>query len=291
MDFVAIDVETANPDLSSICQIGLVAYKGAQLHESWESLINPQDYFEVVNVGIHGIDEAMVKDAPAFPEVFGRLKDYLGGHIVASHTWFDRVSTTRATEKYGLAEIQCTWLDTAKVVRRAWPEEYAQRGYGLANVAERLGISFTHHNAKEDARAAGEILLRAITDTGLSLDDWLRRVQKPIWPSRASKSAAISREPNPDGPSYGEVLVFTGALSIPRREAADLGAFAGCEVVPSVKKTTTLLVVGDQDIEKLAGHEKSSKHRRTEELIAKGQQIRILGESDFVRLVELAKLS
>ena len=286
MDFVAFDVETANPDLSSICQMGLVAYARGQVNESWQSLVNPQDYFDPINVAIHGIDEEMVKDAPTFPEVFDTLKDHLSGRVVVSHTWFDRVSTSRAVEKFGLTEIQCTWLDSAKVVRRTWPE-FARRGYGLANVAQRFAIEFTHHNAQEDARAAGEILLRAIADTGLGIEDWLERVKKPIDPSRTSHSAKICREPNPDGPLYGEVLVFTGALSIPRREAADLAAFAGCQVAGSMKKTVTLLVVGDQDLRKLAGHERSSKHRKAEELIARGQQIRILGESDFCRLIRL----
>jgi DNA polymerase-3 subunit epsilon len=46
-----------------------------------------------------------------------------------------------------------------------------------------------------------------------------------------------------------------------------------------------MLVVGDQDVRKLAGHEKSSKHVKAEQLIAKGQSIRILGESDFLRIV------
>jgi DNA polymerase III subunit epsilon len=49
-----------------------------------------------------------------------------------------------------------------------------------------------------------------------------------------------------------------------------------------------MLVVGDQDIAKLAGHEKSSKHRKAEELIAKGTPIRILKESDFKELVRLS---
>ena len=53
----------------------------------------------------------------------------------------------------------------------------------------------------------------------------------------------------------------------------------------SVTKHTTMLVVGDQDLRRLAGHEKSSKHMKAEELIAKGQPIRILGESDFMRIV------
>ena len=37
----------------------------------------------------------------------------------------------------------------------------------------------------------------------------------------------------------------------------------------------------------LNGHEKSGKHRKAEELIAKGQFIRILRESDFKRLAEM----
>ena len=40
---------------------------------------------------------------------------------------------------------------------------------------------------------------------------------------------------------------------------------------------------------KLAGKEKSSKHRKAEGLIAKGQPIRILRESDFKELVNQAE--
>ena len=87
---------------------------------------------------------------------------------------------------------------------------------------------------------------------------------------------------------YGEVLAFTGALEIPRREAAEMAARIGCQVEPGVTKRTTILVVGDQDVKKLAGHEKSSKHRKAEGLISKGQVIRILRETDFRGLAQLA---
>ena len=45
-----------------------------------------------------------------------------------------------------------------------------------------------------------------------------------------------------------------------------------------------MLVVGIQDASKLAGYEKSSKHRKTEELIQKGIPITILSEKDFVEM-------
>ena len=173
-------------------------------------------------------------------------------------------------------------MDTARVVRRAW-EQFSKRGYGLAEVSSFCGIQFRHHDAEEDARAAGEVLLRAISDTGLGIHDWLVRIQKPIDP-QGSKQTRVG---NPDGELFGEEVVFTGALSMPRREAADLAAAAGCRVSGSVGKTTTLLIVGDQDIRKLAGKSKSSKRRKAERLMSQGQTIHVLTESDLRVLIGL----
>ena len=60
----------------------------------------------------------------------------------------------------------------------------------------------------------------------------------------------IQRDGNPEGELSGEILVFTGALKIPRRDAATMAAEIGRTVGSSVTKKTTLLVVGDQDVEK-----------------------------------------
>lgn len=127
-------------------------------------------------------------------------------------------------------------------------------------------------------------MLAAMRETGLSVSDWLVRVGQPITP-RSYSSEPTVRSGNPEGDLFGEVLVFTGALQIPRRDAADLAASIGCDVADGVNKKTTLLVVGDQDVKRLAGHDKSSKHRKAEGLISAGQQIRILRETDFLELV------
>lgn len=205
--------------------------------------------------------------------------------MVVSHTPFDRLAITRAIENHDLPILECRWLDSAKVVRRAWPEMFAESGYALACCTAVLGIDFDHHVASEDARAAGELVVKAIEHTGLSLDEWLSRVTESI--RGAYPSQNIAREGNPDGPLAGESAVFTGALMISRAEAADLAASAGCEVTQGVTKKTTLLVVGDQDYRRLAGHSKSSKQRKAESLIEKGQPIRILGEEDFQKLVNI----
>lgn len=287
MDFVAIDIETANADMSSICQIGIAKYSNAKLADEWVSLINPDTHFDAMNISIHGITENDVRDAPRIPEVYNTLKSYLANTVCVCHTHFDRVSMNQTISKYGLENLDSIWLDSAKVARRTW-KQFAKRGYGLENVCEFIGFEFNHHDALEDAKAAGKVILVAMEQTGFGIDKWLERVNQPINPDSLSSNQAIRREGNPEGELNGEVICFTGSLEILRSEAADLAAGVGCTVASGVTKKTTLLVVGDQDISKLAGNNKSSKHRKAEQFILQGQSIRILRESDFKALVDQA---
>lgn len=277
--FVAFDVETANYDMSSICQVGVVTFESGTVIDSWGALIDPQVFFHHVHVSIHGINEETVRGAPTFSDVSKRLCAALAGSVVATHMPFDRIALAKACDKHDLPGVDdATWLDTARVVRRAWPQ-FGRKGYGLGSITSWLNIEFKHHDAEEDARAAGLVLLRAITDSGLSLDEWI------VPATTYSPAGTIKRTGSHDGPLAGEVVVFTGTLSIFRQEAADMAARAGCDVATDVGKKVTLLVVGDQDVHQLGGHEKSSKHRKAEKLILNGQPIRILRESDFRALV------
>ncbi|ULB11869.1 transposase [Cereibacter azotoformans] len=279
MKFVVLDVETANPRMSSICQIGLVTFEGGVEVAAESHLIDPEDHFDPVNVAIHGITAAAVVGEPTFREVYGRVCDLTAGTVVACHTHFDRVALSRVCELHALPTLSCSWLDTARVARRAWVE-FSKSGYGLSNLARHFGITFQHHDALHDARAAGLILARAIEETGHDPSEWIRLCNQATRQDRQT----LRRDGDGDGPLVGESIVFTGALQVPRREAADLAHQAGAAVEPNVTKGTTILVVGDQDIDKLAGHDKSSKHRKAEALIEAGQSLRILGEADFMRV-------
>jgi DNA polymerase-3 subunit epsilon len=77
--FVSIDLETANPSLASVCQIGAAIFDEGKLADKWATFVNPSDYFDKRNVAIHGINEETVRGAPEFPEVFAHLRGLLGG--------------------------------------------------------------------------------------------------------------------------------------------------------------------------------------------------------------------
>jgi DNA polymerase-3 subunit epsilon len=232
MDFVVVDVETANADSSSICQVGIASFRDGALADAWVSLVNPEDEFSAIHVSIHGIDEEQVQGAPNWASVYPHVVSRLRDRIVVSHMPFDRNAVTHACDRAGVDVCACTWLDSAQVVRRAWPQ-FSKSGYGLTKLAKHFGFDYRAHDALEDARWAGELMLRAIAETGLSPEQWLVRVQHPVDPNATH---GHSREGSPEGELCDEVLVFTGALSIPRQEAADAAAAAGCRVDDSVTK-------------------------------------------------------
>lgn len=286
-DFVAVDVETANPDQSSICQIGIARFHNGELVEEWESMVDPEDCFDDFHTRIHGIDDASVAGKPNFSEVAARLNGFIGGAVCVSHSPFDRNSINRAADKHKVSlSGPLMWLDTLRVAKMAW-EERGRQGYGLKDVCRMLEYEFEHHNALEDAKACGHVLLAAMKKTGTGIDGWLKRVDQVVNPSSATRSQRerIVRDGGPAGALHGEVMVFTGSLEMRRREAADRAHGVGCRVEENVTRKTTLLVVGDQDARMLRGNAKSGKHRKAERLVARGQPIKIVTESDFGRMV------
>jgi DNA polymerase-3 subunit epsilon len=169
-------------------------------------------------------------------------------------------------------------------VRHTWPR-FSRRGYGLKNIAAWLGIPFDHHNAVEDARAAGEVVVRALGEKGVELAELLKMSKKSLG-RFADKN--VTRTGDPNGPLAGEVIVFTGSFSISRVEAADRAAAAGCGVAASVNSHTTILVVGKPSGAGKAPAGKGAKLRRAETLVADGFPVRILSEQEFLDLIEQA---
>lgn len=279
--FIALDVETANEDLSSICQVGYAVFENGQVIRTFGQYVDPEDHFSSINIDIHGITPQMTRGMPNFPAILAQIAPEITDHFIVHHTFFDRVAFNRAAGKYQVALPPSTWIDSSCVVRRVW-EKYRKSGFGLANLAQEFRIPFeNHHDAVADAIMAGLIMCRALQESATTPDQWQQVIK-----SRPSFPQNVRMLGDGDGPLLGDTVVFTGQLSIPRIKAAELASTAGADVWDHVTKKTTILVVGDQDIRLLAGHMKSTKHRYAEELISQGAAIRILTESDFMEAIK-----
>ncbi|MXW77856.1 MAG: hypothetical protein F4Z57_02485 [Gemmatimonadetes bacterium] len=80
LTFNVIDVETANADRRTICEIGIVYVEDGQVRDEWKTLIDPEDWFDPWNVEVHGIDEEVVKGSPTLPEIWDDLS--IIGHLM-----------------------------------------------------------------------------------------------------------------------------------------------------------------------------------------------------------------
>lgn len=280
-DFVVIDVETANRGRHSICQIGIVGYRdGAELFAE-ETLVDPLDEFEPFNIAFHGISPQKVAGAPHFGELHDWLSGHLGDRIVVAHSGFDRSALRAACDRHGRAEIGCRWLDSIAVARRAWPD---LPSYRLGNLAKMFDIRFRHHDALEDARTAGLLVVRAMQEGGGTIEEWLNH-RPPA--SRAGEARAFDRAPSPrraalcTGPLTGHVVAMTGMLSAPKDQIADAIQAAGGAVSVTVTKKTTLLVVGSHAAWGLPPGHRSGKQAKAEAAAAAGQPIRVIDEAQL----------
>lgn len=158
--FFALDVETANNERGSICQIGVACVDQDGLIETWVSYIDPGPLRWTCTF-IHGITARTVAGAPGFAAAMAVLGPRLAGQTVYQHSGFDERAVNAACDGAGVARPAWGWRDSVLVARRAWPELRGNGGHGLASLKRHLGLRFTHHDAGEDARAAAEIVLRA----------------------------------------------------------------------------------------------------------------------------------
>lgn len=158
--FVALDVETANHDRASICQIGIACVRPDNSIETWTTYVDPCTSTWAFT-GLHGICQSTVRDAPKFAEALSLLEVPLGGVTIYQHSGFDRSAFRAACTLMRREEPLWMWQNSVTVARRAWPELKGNGGHGLASLKTHLRLSFDHHDAGEDARAAAEVVLHA----------------------------------------------------------------------------------------------------------------------------------
>ena len=158
-EYIAIDFETANSNLSSACAIGLVGARNGKVVYSDYYLINPNEIFTDYNIAIHHITPEMVKDAMTFPEVWEIIKDKLEGEIVFCHNaMFDIAVLKTCIEKYNLDYPHINIGCTLRVSRIAFKDILPN--CKLNTISNYLMVEHNHHNASSDAMVCYYLLER-----------------------------------------------------------------------------------------------------------------------------------
>jgi DNA polymerase-3 subunit epsilon len=249
--FIAIDVETANSRRSSICQIGLVAFTGTRLAWEWSSLVNPECDFDGGNVRVHGISSPSVASAPTWPAVLKGVSESICGQILVSHSSFDCEAIHQFCARYNLALPDCVWLDRCAIARMCWPN---LPRHDLSSVCQVFGIALKHHDALSDAHACGALTTHAISNSGISLKQWIARASVPMPMSCSTErsssrrySERIEAQGDPTGSLAGQIWVCTGDFFSGEAELVRLATSLGCDVKERFGKKASILVVGQRN--------------------------------------------
>ncbi|WP_052692345.1 exonuclease domain-containing protein [Gordonia sihwensis] len=313
MEFVAIDVETANSNRASICAIGWTEIVDDRVASSGSVLCRPPesvDWFEpYLTANVHGISAADVADRPRFGQVWPVIAEMIGDRTVIAHNApFDVGAVRGACTASSLAWPTLEYGCTLSLSRRLLDLP----SHALPIVAEHLGVILrNHHDASADAGAAAGILLALANITGASTVEevldaahcalgevspggWTGPRALPISVRSTGGGGRWTRtipaanlDADPANPFFGQFVCFTGGLTSMQRSLAwDAVADAGGSITKSTTKKTSILVVGDgftsTNLDSLTATSKAKKALANR---AAGQPIELWDEREFMAAV------
>lgn len=164
--FIVFDLETTglnnNPSgldkMDTIIEIGAVKIEGGIITEQFSTLIKPDRPISQEITKITGIDDEMVKDAPALNEV---LPDFFkftrGAYLVGHNVDFDYKFIRYYSKEMGFIYDNRAF-DTLSLAQ----ELLFLSNNKLNTVAAHFGFEFNHHRAADDAATTAKIFIELV---------------------------------------------------------------------------------------------------------------------------------
>lgn len=312
LNFIALDLETATWEKSSICEIGIAIVRDSCVVETKSWLVKPyRNWYDPFNISIHGITPEMTKNSPSFKEVWREIQPYLENQVVVAHnTAFDMYALKYAFEENGMPYPNFRHFCSYRVARYCFKDTYS---YSLPIVCDAMGIQFnSHHRARADAEACAKVFIKSIELSGAEnleelqskyefrcgrfaegIFEGQRSVKKSVSYGKSIKEyVGDSSKIDEDSYFYQKSVCFTGTCRWASRDKllqtiADIGGFPQ----KGVNTSTQILVVGQQDYRRVGEDGMSSKQEKAMALKDAGQDIEVMSEEQFLSMlgVELEK--
>ena len=160
---VALDLETSGqyPINDDICELAAPRYVNGQVVEKYQQLVKPREKMSDFIIGIHGITNEMVKDAPVIGDVISDFAKFVENSVVvAHHSPFDLGFLAYDFEKAGLTlsryPVLCSSLLSRATITRT-------ENHKLQTLVKHLNLEGGQaHRAYDDAYACLQLLLHCL---------------------------------------------------------------------------------------------------------------------------------
>jgi DNA polymerase III subunit epsilon len=308
LNFTAVDFQTANSHPGSVCAVGLVRIRDGQVAGKSGGLVRPPaglGEFTDYQTSLHGITAELAATAPPWRKVAAWITQYAGSDVFICHNATFAIGVLRnACAADDIPLPTADFLCTALMARQA----FRLPSYRLPFVADACGVELTGcHQVLISARGAALVAVAMARRHGATTPGELAEAlgigmgrlesgryvpatrhgpaDSPRRPPAPDPSPEPEPEPEPGHPLHGRVIVFTGALkSKTRQQAWNDSAAVGAIPEKDVTRRTNILVIGDLNPVVLTpGAITSGKAAHAFALQAKGQDIEVMTEEDFLR--------
>ncbi len=259
---------------TSACAVGIVRVENCVITQKFYSLIKPiPDERGKNNAHVHGITPEMVANAPTWLELWPSVEKYFNGQMIVCHNAdFDTDVLANVCEHYEIPLSLGKVIDTMMITQLSLTDACAAAGIPLEN----------HHDALCDATACANLMLSCL---GVPYHEHhyekmtVAGKRKRELSSEAKIPLDASEVENRDTPFFQQKIVLTGILdSYPmREELANLLKRYGADINTSISAKTNMVIVGHG-----AG---PSKMRKIDDLNAKGANIRVVYEPEFLEII------
>lgn len=201
--YCSLDIETSgfDPLTNEILEVGFVFFEathsGLKVTEKWTQVFKPSKPVSSSILGLTGIGQAELDEAPKFSEFSEQLQVKLGNAVIVGHNIaFD----IKFLESFGL-KFSGGSIDTLDLVQWLLPTHHS---YNLENLMHTFGIAHKEaHRALADSLAALKLLeklLQTYFNFSEDLQNKLQKVLKPAnfiwkdllslnWPAEAVKAS------------------------------------------------------------------------------------------------------
>lgn len=294
-EYVVIDIETTglSPECDYIIELSAIKIKDNNIINTFSTLIKPDEalyededsnecYVNDFITNLTGITNEMLEDAPHISDVLEQFLSFVGNNIIVGHNVnFDINFIYDEVDRILNKNFSNDFCDLLRISRKIFPDF---ENHKLSTLAENFEIKIDRsHRAEDDCITTFKCFefCRNYSEKNkinINSYDKSKLDLKEIHANVAEFDEAH--------PLYRKNVVFTGTLEkMSRKDAAQIVANFGGILQNGVTKQTNFLVLGNNDYCKSIKDGKSSKQKKAESLILKGQDLQIIPENVFYELI------
>ena len=180
--YCSLDIETSgfDPLKDEVLEVGMVVFKvigedkKIQVIEEWTQVFKPTKPVEAKILGLTGIKQEELDNAPLFGEFKDEIQSKLSDAVIVGH---NVIFDIKFLESLGI-KFSGQVIDTLELVQWILPTHHS---YNLENLMHYFGISHKNaHRALADAKACLEVLIKLLETYKNFPEELLNQIQKLI---------------------------------------------------------------------------------------------------------------